>query len=183
MRWFHPPREESRGAYRKGTADEEHCQKRELSLAREVRVDLVVLGVGLRPAARVADRGDPEAIEPSREEARGVDLFFVGQGRSLRERRVQDGGIGLSQEKPRELAARVADKLRTGGIRRVLGIADLFERGSVQEGEMVEMNEDRCIRGNRIEVVEATTADDVKMAIMQARNDRVLCAVLHQSRG
>ena len=121
--------------------------------------DGIVLGVVLEAAAGVDRAGDAEPVELAHEMARRVDLIIERQLRPLGQRRVEDRGIRLGQQKPGRIAVRVAHDLASRRLRRVLGVADRAQRGAVEKRAIIEMQEeDRRVGRDRVELLDRRQA-------------------------
>jgi len=85
--------------------------------------------------------------------ARGVELIVERQLRSLGQRRVEDAGVGLSQEQAGRVASAVADDFTRRRIRRVFGVTDCSQCGPIEQRAIVEVKqEDRRIGRNGVQL-------------------------------
>src|SRR3546814_9928826 len=75
-----------------------------------------------------------------------VLLVFRRQLGAPGERRIEDGGVGFRQQQAGRIAGGIALDLATRRVRRVFGVADGAQGGAVQDGAVVEMqDEDRRV--------------------------------------
>ena len=117
--------------------------------------DLVVLRIVLKSAPGVDCAGDAQPVELSHEVPARVDLVFRRQLWALRECGIQDVGVRPGDENAGRITSGIANDLPTRRIGRVLGIADLTERGAVQKRPVIEVkDEHRGIRSGPVQLVE-----------------------------
>ena len=91
--------------------------------------------------------------------ARRIDLIVERQFRPFGECRVKDRGVRLGQEQPGRIALRVAHDFASGRLRRVLGIADDTQSRAVEDGAIVEMqNENRRVGRRGVQLVDGRQA-------------------------
>ena len=74
--------------------------------------------------------------------ARGIDLVVERQLGALRQRGVQDGRIRLGQQQPGGVALRIADDLAARRVGRGLGVAHRAQRGAVEQGAVVQVQQE-----------------------------------------
>ncbi|MNN25825.1 hypothetical protein D3C81_1393140 [compost metagenome] len=108
----------------------------------QVLDDVVVIGVVLVAAASIDHAGHAKPVHFAHEMARGVLLVLGRQLRALGQRGVEDGGVGLGQQQAGRIAGLVADDLAARRIRRVLVVADRAQRGAVEQGAVVEVQDE-----------------------------------------
>ena len=113
--------------------------KRQSAIRVELLDDGVVIGIILKAAARVDDAGNTEGVQFSHEMPGGIELVIFAQLRPLRQRGVQDRGIGLRQKKSRRITGRIANDFSTGRVRGVLAVPDRSQCGCVEQRTVIKM--------------------------------------------
>jgi hypothetical protein len=87
--------------------------------------------------------------------ARGVDLIVERQLWSLGQRRVQNAGIRLRQQRAGRIASTVATDFAGWRIWRVFGVTDRSQCGSIEQSAIVEVEqEDWRIRRNGVQLLD-----------------------------
>ena len=132
---------------------------RQLPLVRELLDDGVVFRIVLEAAAGIDGAGDAEPVELAHEMPGRIHLVFEGQLRSLRQRRVEDVGVRLGEQQPGRIAVGVAHDLAARRLRGVLGVADGAQRRAIQDGAIVEVQEeDRRVGRDGVEFIDGRQA-------------------------
>ena len=116
---------------------------------------LVIFRVVLEAAARVDGAGQPQTVQLAHELTSGVNLLLQRQLRSFGQRGVEDHGVRARNQHPGWVAVGVALDLAARRVRRVFGIADHLQRGAVEQGAVVEVqDENRGVRGGGVDLVQ-----------------------------
>ena len=86
-------------------------------------------------------------------------MIVERQLRALGKRGVEDAGIRLGDQQTRWVPAAVADDLAGGRVGRVFRVADRAQRGAVEQGAVIEMQqEDRRIGRDRVDLLDRRQA-------------------------
>ncbi|MNZ64061.1 hypothetical protein D3C78_822230 [compost metagenome] len=114
----------------------------ELAILGQLADHFVVFRIILEAAAGVDGAGQPQAVQFAHELAGRVRLVFQRQLRSLGQGGVEDQRVGPGDEHAGGLAAAVADDLAAGRVGRIAGIADRLERSAVEQGAVIEVEDE-----------------------------------------
>ena len=102
---------------------------------------LVIFRVVLEAAARVDGAGQPQTVQLAHELARGVNLLLQRQLRPFRQRGVQNHGVRTGNKHSGRVAVGVALDLPARRVWRVFGVADHLQRGAVEQGAVVQVED------------------------------------------
>ncbi|MCY1524107.1 hypothetical protein D9M68_590270 [compost metagenome] len=163
----------------------------QLVLPGQLLDHLVVVRVVLVAAAGVDGAGQAQAVQLAHELAGGVDLVLQRQLRPLGQGGIEDHRVGPGDQHAGGLALGVALDLAAGRVRGVLGIADHLQRGAVEQGAVVEVeDEHRGVRRRLVQLVEGGHALLGELEFVPAahhphplRAGRALGLVLQQAQG
>src|ERR1700688_5154757 len=114
----------------------------------------IVVGIILKSASGVDRAGDAEEIELAEEETGRIELIFAGELWALCERRIENVGVGLGDEKARGISVAITLNLTSRKIRSVLVVAHRPQRRCVQKCAVIQMHHEHgCVWGNRVDLV------------------------------
>ncbi len=102
---------------------------------------LVVFGVILEAAAGVDGAGQAKAVEFAHKLTRRVDLLFQRQGRPFCQRGIEDHRIWPGNQHAGRVAVAVTLDFAARWIWRVFGVADHVQRGAVEQGAVVKVQD------------------------------------------
>ena len=116
---------------------------------------LVIFRVVLEAAARVDGAGQPQTVQLAHKLAGGVNMLLQRQLRPFGQRGVEDHGVRTGDQHPGRVAVGVALDLAARRVWRVFGVANHLQRGAVEQGAVVEMQDkDRGVRRGVVNFVQ-----------------------------
>ncbi len=101
--------------------------------------NFVIFRIVLEAAAGVDGAGQPQSVQLAHKLTGGVHLQIQRQLRPLGQRSVKDHGVRFGDQHPGRVAVAIADDLAARQIRRLFGISHGFQRCTVQQRAIVEM--------------------------------------------
>ena len=101
--------------------------------------NFVIFRIVLEAAAGVDGAGQPQSVQLAHKLTGGVHLQIQRQLRPLGQRSVKDHGVRFGDQHPGRVAVAIADDLAARRIRRLFGISHGFQRRTVQQRAIVEM--------------------------------------------
>ncbi|CAK6470813.1 hypothetical protein PSEG_05547 [Pseudomonas sp. Nvir] len=120
---------------------------------------LVIFRIVLEATTRVDGAGQPQTVQLAHELTGGVDLLIQRQLRPFGQCGVEDHGVRTGNQHPGRVAPGIALDLTTRRIWRVFGVADHLQRGAVEQGAVVQVqNEDRGVRRRVVNFVQGRHA-------------------------
>ena len=131
----------------------------EQPLCVQGRNHAVVVRVILESSACINDAGEAEAVEFAHKETRRGHLLLGRKLRPFGQRGIEEQGVGFGDEQPRGIALSVPLDCAAWGIRRVFGVAHGPQCGAVQQGTVIEVeDEDWRVGCDSIDLVERRQA-------------------------
>ena len=122
---------------------------------RELLDDGIVLRVVLRSSARIDCARDAQAIEFAHEMARRIELIVEREFRSSGERRIENGCVGLRQQKAGGIARCIANDLPARRLGRIPWYSRPPQCRSVEDRSVVQMQDEyRRLRRDRVQFLD-----------------------------
>jgi hypothetical protein len=119
----------------------------ELPVAVQIFHDAIIVRVVLEATTGVNHARDTKPVELAHEVARRVLLVLGRELGTFGQGCIKDGGVRLRDQEPSWVAASVANDLAASKVRRVPGVADGAQGGTVQQRPVVEMEDEDRVSG------------------------------------
>ncbi len=138
--------------------------------------NFVIFRIVLEAAAGVDGAGQPQSVQLAHKLTGGVHLQIQRQLRPLGQRSVKDHGVRFGDQHPGRVAVAIADDLAARRIRRLFGISHGFQRRTVQQRAIVEMeHKHRRIRRRLVQLFQGRHPPFSELKFAPAADTRTHC--------